>query len=83
MLAGDCNSQAQCCDSRCTEWRDATYWEGSLDEHGLVIGNDDRPTHYWTRPDSKAQCVIHLTVANRPFGTWFILNRIHPTGSNY
>ena len=62
VLAGDFNAHSQCWAPRCTERRDATCWEQMIDEHGLVIGNDDQPTHYWTRHDSMGKSVIDLTL---------------------
>jgi len=53
VLAGDFNAHSQRCDPRCTERRDAAYWDDITDEHGLVLGNDDRPTHNWTRNESE------------------------------
>jgi hypothetical protein len=64
VLAGDFNARSQRRDPRCTEGRDVTYWEEIIDEDGLVIGNDHRPTHYWTRHDSMGESVIDLTMAN-------------------
>ena len=46
MLAGDFGAHSQFWDPRYTEQREATYWEKIIEEHGLAIGNDDRPTHY-------------------------------------
>ena len=81
VLAGDFNTHSQRRDPRCTERRDATYWEGIIDNHGLVIWNDDRPTQYWTRHDSMGESIIDLTLANRPFRKWMILDGRHATGS--
>jgi hypothetical protein len=83
VLAGDFNAHSQCWDPRCTEWRDATYWEEIIDEHGLVIGNDDRPTHYWTRHNSMGESITDLTLGNRPLRKWMIQDWSHPTGSNH
>jgi hypothetical protein len=83
MLAGDFNAHSQRWDLRCTERRDAAYWEDIIDEHGLVIGNDDRPTHHWTRNESEGESIIDLTLANRPVGKWMILDGSHVTGSDH
>jgi hypothetical protein len=83
VLVGDFNAHIQCWDPRNTERRDATYYEDNKDEHGLVIGNDDRPSHYWTRHDSMGESVIVLALANRPFEKWWILDGSHATGSDH
>jgi hypothetical protein len=49
VLAGDFNAPCHRWDPRFTERRDAAYWEDIPEEHGLVIGNNDRRTHPWTR----------------------------------
>jgi len=82
VLAGDFNDHSQRWDPRCTERRDATYWEEIIHEHGLVIGNDNRPTHYWMRHDSMGESVIDRTLANRSFGKCMILNGSHAIGSD-
>jgi hypothetical protein len=83
VLEGDFNAHSLPCDPRCTEQRDTTYWEEIIDENGLVVGNDDRPTHYWTRHDSMGESIIDLTLANRPFGKSMILDGSHATGSDH
>jgi hypothetical protein len=83
VLAGDFNAHSQCWDPRCTERRDAMYWEEIIHEHRLAIGNDDRPAHYWTKYDSMGESVIDLTLANRPFGKWMILDGTHATASDH
>ena len=82
MLAGDFNGHSQRWDPRCTERRDSTFREAIKDDHRLVIGNDDRPTYDWTRHDSMGEFVIDLTLANRPFGKWMILDGSYATGSD-
>jgi hypothetical protein len=62
MLMGDFIAHSQRWDPRCTEQRDATYWAEIIDEHRLVIGNDDRPTHYWTSQGSMGESVIDRTL---------------------
>jgi hypothetical protein len=42
--------------------QDAAFWEDVIDENGLDIGNDSRPTHHWTREDQQDESVIDLTV---------------------
>jgi hypothetical protein len=64
VLRGDFSVHSQRWDLRCTEWTDAIHWETIIDRHGLVIGNDDRPTHYWTRHDSMGESVRALTLGN-------------------
>lgn len=83
VLAGYFHTHSQSWDQRCTEWRHATYWEEIIDKHRLVIGNDDWPTHYWTRQDSMGESVIHQTLPNRLFGKWMILDGSHVTGSGH
>jgi hypothetical protein len=83
VLAGDFNTDSQRWYPRCTERRDATQYEEIIDEYGLVIRNDNLPTHYRTRHDSMGESVIDLTLPNRPFGKWIILHGIHATGSDH
>jgi len=83
VLAGHFNSHSQPWDLKCTEWREAAYWEGIIDVDGLVIGNYDRPTHYWTRNECEVVSIIDLTLANRPFGKWTIVDGNHAMGSDY
>ena len=45
------------------QW-DATSWEEIIHEHGLVVGNNDRPTHSWTRHDIMGKSVSDLILAN-------------------
>jgi len=73
------NPHSQRWDPKCTETRDATYWEEIIDEPGLVIVYDHQPTDYWTRHNSMGGSVIHLTLANLPFGEWMILDGSHTT----
>jgi len=54
-----------------------------IDENELEVGNDGRPTHYWTREDHKGESVIDLTLANQPITKWFILANDHATGSDH
>ena len=54
-----------------------------IDENGLEIGNDGRPTHHWTREDQEGESVIDLTLANRPIVKWTILADDHATGSDH
>jgi hypothetical protein len=41
VLAGYFIAHTQRWDPGCTDLREAAYWEGIIDKHGLVIGNDD------------------------------------------
>ena len=63
--------------------RDATFWEGVIDENGLEIGNDGRPTHHLTREDPECESVIDLILGNRPIVRWTILADDHATGSDH
>jgi len=54
-----------------------------IDENGLEIGNDGRPTHHWTRGDQEGESVIDLTLANRSIVRWTIPAKDHPTGSDH
>ena len=83
VLTGDFYAYSQRWDPRCTERIEAVYWEGIIDEHGLVIGNQDRPTHHWMRNQSEGKSIIDLTLANQPFGKWTILVGSHATGSDH
>jgi hypothetical protein len=83
VLPGDFNTNSKCWDPRCTELRDATYREAIIGKHRVVIGNDDWPTHYWTRHNSMGESVIDLTLANRPLEKWMIQDGSHATGSDH
>ena len=63
--------------------RDAAFWEDVIDEIGLEIGNDGRPSHHWTREDQDGESVIDLTLANRPIVKWTILADDHATGFDH
>jgi len=54
-----------------------------IDENGLEIGNDGRPTHDWTREDPKGESGINLTLTNRPIVHWPILADDSATGSDH
>ena len=82
MLAGGFDAQSQRWDPRCTERRRAAYWGEIIDEHGLVIGNDDRPTHYWMRNECEGASIVDLSLANRPFGKWTIVDGDQAMGSD-
>jgi hypothetical protein len=64
VLAGDFNTHSKCGDPRCTQWKEATYWEEIIPKHGLVIGNDNQPTHNCMRNESGGGSIIDLTMAN-------------------
>jgi hypothetical protein len=83
VLAGDFNAHSKRWDPRCQVQRDAAFWEDVIDENGLEIGNDGRPTHHWTREDQEGESVIDLTLANRPIVKWTILADDHATGSDH
>jgi len=63
--------------------RDAAVWEDVIDENGLEIGNDGRPTHHGTREDREGELVIDLTLANRAIVKWTILAYDHASGSDH
>lgn len=50
------------------------YYEEMIDRHGLVLGNDDRPTHYRMRNKSNCKSISDLALANRPFAQWTLLD---------
>jgi len=83
VLAGDLTAHSERWDPRWQVQRDATFWEGVIDDNGLEIGNDGTPTHHWTREDQESESVIELTLANRPIARWTILVDDHATGSNH
>jgi hypothetical protein len=62
---------------------DAGFWEGVIDENGLEIGNNGRPTHHCTREDQEGESVIDLTLGNRPIVKWTIVADDHATGSDH
>jgi len=64
------------------QW-DATFWESVIDENGLEIGNDGRPTPHWAGEGQGGESVINLTLANRPIVRWTILADDHATGSDH
>jgi len=83
VLAGDFNANSQRWDRSCTERREVADWEEIIDERGLVIGNYDRPTHYLSRNATEGTSIMELTLANRSFGKWMILNGNHAMGSDH
>ena len=83
VLAGDFNAHSKRWDPRCQVQRDATFWEGEINENGLEIGNHGRPTHHWTREDQEGESVIDLTLANRPIVRWTIPADDHATASDH
>jgi len=46
--------------------QNAAFWEDVIDDNGLEIGNDGKPTHRWTRDDQEGESVTDPTFANRP-----------------
>jgi len=68
---------------RCEVQRDGAVWEGMIDENGLQIGNDGRPTNHWPREDQEGESVTDLTLANRAIVKWTILADDHATGSDH
>jgi len=66
IIAGDRYAHSQRWDPRCREERDATFWEEIIDEYGLEIGNEDRPTHHWARSSEEGESTIDLTLATQP-----------------
>jgi len=83
VLGGDFNAHSKRWDPRCQVQRDVTFWESVIDENGLEIRNDGRPTHHWTREDQEGESVIDLALANRPIVRWTILADDHATGSDH
>jgi len=83
VLTGDFHANSWRWDPRCTEWREDSYWEEIVNQHRLGIGNDDWPTHYWTRNESKGVSIIDLTLPNQPLRKWTIWDGNHPTGSDH
>jgi hypothetical protein len=81
--AGDFNAHSKRSDPRCQVLRDAAFWEDVIDENGLEIGNDGRPTHHWSREDQEGESVIDLMLANHPIVKWTILADDHATGSDH
>jgi hypothetical protein len=61
----------------------AVFWEGVIDENGLEIGNDGRPSHHWTREEQEGESVITLTFANRRIVKLTMLADDHATGSDH
>jgi hypothetical protein len=46
VLTGYFNAHRKGWAPRCQVQWDATFWEGVIDDNGLEIGNDGRPTHH-------------------------------------
>jgi len=82
-LAGEFNAHSKRWDPRCQVQRNAAVWEGVIDENGLEIGNDGRPSHHWTSEDQEGKSVIDLILANGPIVKWTILADDHTTGSDH
>jgi hypothetical protein len=59
------------------------FWERFIEEHGLEIRNNNRPTHRWTREDDEAEPTIDLTMSNHPITKWTILDCEHTTRSDH
>jgi hypothetical protein len=53
-----------------------------IDENGLEIGNDGRPTAQWGRKVQEGESVIDRTLAGGPLGKWTIPSDDHATGSD-
>jgi hypothetical protein len=54
-----------------------------LDEYGLEIGNDDRPTSHWARSGEEGELTIELTLAARLITRLTILEGSHTAGSDH
>lgn len=80
---GDFNTQSQQCDPWCLERREAAYWQEIINNHGLVIVNDNWPTDNWTGIESEADSIIVLTLANQQLAKWTILEGSHAMGSDH
>jgi len=83
VLHGNYNADSQCCDPRCPDLREATFWENNIDEHWLVVGNDNQPTQYWMSNETEGVFIIDISLANPPFGNWTILDGNHATWSDH
>ena len=83
VLAGDFTAHSKRWDPRWQVQQDASFWEDVIDENGLQIGNDGRPTDHWTREDQEGKSVIDLTLANRPIVKCTIVADDHATGSDH
>jgi hypothetical protein len=83
VLAGNFNAHSKRWDPRCQVHWNAAFWEGAIEKNGLEIGNEGRPTHFWTRENHEGELVIDLTLANRPIAKWTILADDHTTGSDH
>jgi endonuclease/exonuclease/phosphatase (EEP) superfamily protein YafD len=64
ILAGDFNAQSCRSDARFKEQHAATFWEEIIDEHGLEIGNHEKPTHHGARNGEEGESTIDLTLAS-------------------
>jgi len=83
VLAGDFNAHSKRWEPRSHVQRDATFWDCVIDENGLEIGNDGRPTDHWTREYQEGKSVINLMLANRQMVRLTILANDHATRSNH
>jgi len=57
-------AHSQYWDLRCTEWGITAYCEDIMNEHRLVIGNSEQPTHKCTRNESDGLSTVDPTMAN-------------------
>jgi len=73
ILAGDMNAHSCRWDPRCKQQHDATFWEEILDEYGLQIGNDGRPTHHPRRNGAQGESTVDLTMATQLITRWTTL----------
>jgi len=62
-MAGNMNANSLWGDLKYREQCDMTFWEHIIDEYGLAIGNDDRPTHHWARNGKEGKSTIDHTLA--------------------
>jgi len=82
VLAGDVNAPITQWDSKREVQRNAAFWEDVIDENGVEVAKDGRPTHHWARQNQEGESVIDLTLPNQPIVKWAILADDHATGSN-
>jgi len=63
IIAGDMNAHSRRWDLRCREQCNATVWEEIIDEYGLEMWNDDRPTNHRASNGEEGESTIDLTLA--------------------
>jgi endonuclease/exonuclease/phosphatase family metal-dependent hydrolase len=62
VVAGDMNAHSKTWNPRAEKWRNATFWEDIIEQHGLVIWNSAEATR--SGPNTDRISIIDLTLAS-------------------